>query len=184
MKIEHLKWAFVALVVAIFVPWWAVTYSRESSSQEAIESDPKFTKPKVTVNFSKNIQWDGQSFLGRGHNAGFWDWTPKGVALTPKGQNLFGDDATTISGDLVVGSRKITTIKSVQPKGAEREVLFLFSWTELTDMTKLLNAAPVIGKEYQAVALLAEESGVWKVKSLSTPDFTTALTILATETQR
>ena len=184
MKVEHLKWAFVALVIAIFVPWWAVTYSRESSSQDAIESDNKFVKPKVSIKFSKTIQWDGQSFLGRGHNAGFWDWTPKGVVLTPKGQNMFGDDQTSISGDLVAGERKITTIKSVQPRGLEREVLFLFVWTELTDTTKLLNAPPVIGKEYQAVARLAEEGGIWKLKSLATPEFTTSLDILATEMKR
>jgi hypothetical protein len=184
VKVEHLKWVFVAVVVAAFLPWWIMTASRESSSQDAIESDPKFAKPKVNVKFSKTIQWDGQSFLGRGRTAGFWDWTPKGVVLTPKGQNLFEDDQTSISGDLVVGARKLTTIKSVQPRGAEREVLFLFVWTELTDMTKLLNASPVIGKEYQAVATLAETGGVWKMKSLSTPDFTTSLLVLTTETSR
>ena len=184
MKVEHLKWVLVGVVIAVFVPWWAVVYSRESSSQEVLETATAFAKPRVKIKFSKTIQWDPQSFLGRGRKAGFWDWSPKGVVLTPKGQNLFVDDESDISGELVAGERKITTIKSVQPRGAEREVLFLFSWTELTDMTKLLNAPPVIGKEYQAVARLAEEGGVWKLKSLSTPEFSTSLDVLATETKR
>lgn len=184
MKVEHLKWAFVALIVAIFLPWMAVVHSRESSSQDFIESEKQFAKPSVKIKFSKTIQWDPQSFLGRGRKAGFWDWSPKGVELTPKGQNLFGDDQTSISGDVVIGTRKITTIKSVQPIGTGREVVFLFTWTELTDIAALLNAPPIIGKEYQAVAVLAEESGAWKLKSLATPDFTTSLDVLATETSR
>jgi hypothetical protein len=184
VKVEHLKWAFVAEVVVVFLPWMLIVHSRESSSQDFIESEKQFAKPSVKIKFSKTIQWDGQSFLGRGHKAGFWDWSPKGVVLTPKGQLLFGDDQTSISGDVVMGTRKITTVKSVQPNGNDREVIFLFAWTELTDIAALLNAAPVIGKEYQAVAVLSEENGAWRLKSLSTPDYNTSLDILATETKR
>ena len=124
-------------------------------------------------------------FLGRGRNAGFWDWSPKGVVLTPKGENLFVDRDGAIAGDLIAGKREITNIKSVQPRDdGSREVLFLFRWTELNDMAKLLASPPEVGKEYQAVAQLVEEGGAWKVKTLSTPDFTRSLDILTTEMSR
>ena len=57
----------------------------------------------------------------------------------------------------------------------------MYSWTELTDTVKLLTSPPVIGKEYESVAVLEEGKGGWKVKSLTTPEFTRTIDVLKTE---
>jgi hypothetical protein len=106
------------------------------------------------MSFRKDIRWDPQSFLGRGRDAGLWDWSEKGVVLTPKGQNIFGDNGKEISGDLIVGKCEISTIKSVQPRDGKREVIFLYVWKDLTDAAKLLSSPPVKGREYQALAVI------------------------------
>lgn len=181
MNVSHIKWVLVGVVIAVFVPWWLVVVARESACRQALELYSPLTDPKVTIHFDKTISWDPQSFLGRGRQAGFWDWSPKGVVLTNRGQNLFGDTPKDITGELVAGKREITTIKSVQNTADGREVTFLYKWTETTDAVKLLNAAPTIGKEYEAVAMVVEDASGWKVKSLADPEFTRALDILAAQ---
>jgi len=185
LNVSHIKWVLVGAVLVVFIPWFAVVMSRESSSQDAIENFKDFAQPHMTIKFSKTIPWDPQSFLGRGRTIGFWDWSEKGVVLTSKGQNIFAEPGgKDISGDVVVGKRKITTVKSVQPVGANREVLFLYAWTELTDVAKLFSKPPEIGKEYQGLATLVEKTGAWDVKALTTPDFSRAVEILMAETSR
>ena len=183
MNSAYIKWGLVAAVLAVFLPWWAVVYSRERSAKEAIEVYTQFDQPTMKMHFPKDIHWDPQSFLGRGKDAGFWDWSPKGIALTPKGENIFGDNGKEITGDLVVGKREISTIKSVQPRGDTREVLFLYTWTDFTDATKLFSTPPKKDKEYQALAVLSEKGGSWEVTSLTTPEYTGILDILTAETR-
>ena len=183
MNSAYIKWGLLAVVLAVFLPWWAITYSRERASQQAIEVYTQFTNPRMQMRFPKDIHWDPQSFLGRGKDAGFWDWSPKGVALTPKGENIFGDNGKEITGDLIVGTREISTIKSVQPHGDTREVLFLYTWTDFTDAAKLFNHAPQKGKEYQAVAQLSEKGGAWEVTSIAAPDYDGIMAILTAETK-
>jgi hypothetical protein len=183
LKASYIKWGLLAIVLAVFVPWSAMVYARERSSQQAIEVSTQFITPRMQMRFPKDIRWDPQSFLGRGKDAGFWDWSPKGVVLTPKGENIFGDNGKEITGDLVVGTREISTIKSVQPRGDTREVLFLYTWTDFTDATKLFSTPPQKGKEYEALAVLSEKSGGWEVTSLTTPEYSRVLDILTAETK-
>ena len=185
MRVAHIKWVLLAAVLVVFIPWVLITLSRESNSAQVIEDSREFSEPRIQFKFAKSIQWDPQSFLGRGRNAGFWDWSEKGVVLTPKGQNHFVENGPMIAGDLVVGKRKVTTVKSVQPNGDLREVIFLWTWTDTTDAAKLFNQPLQMGKEYQGVATLVDKGGgVWQVKSLSTPDFARTVDILKAETIR
>lgn len=183
MQVSHIKWVLLGAVVVVMLPWLAVVYSRERNSREVIEMYPEFAQPRVQIHFRKDIRWDPMSFLGRGRDLGVWDWSEKGVILTPKGQNMFGDTGKQITGDMVVGKREISTIKSVQPANGKREVLFLYVWTDLTDAAKLMSQAPVKGREYQAVATLSEKGGSWEVTSLSAPDYARSVEILTAETK-
>ena len=182
MNSAYIKWGLLAAVLAAFLPWMALTYSRERVSKEAIEVYQEFLQPTVKFHFSKDIHWDPQSFLGRGKEIGFWDWSPKGVVLTPKGENIFGDNGKEITGNLVVGKRQISTIKSVQPVGDTREVHFLYTWSDFTDASKLFGTPPQKEKEYEAVAILTDKGQGWEVTSLTTPEYTRVVNILTAET--
>src|SRR5258706_2850165 len=184
MNVSHIKWVLVAAVLVIMLPWFAVTYSREHSSKQAIELYTPFSQPRFQLRFNKSIRWDPQSFLGRGRDNGYWDWSEKGVVLTPKGENMFADDGKQIFGDMVVGKREITTIKSVQPRANQRDVLFIYRWTEMSGGVKLMTNPPPLGREYQAVATLSEKAGAWEVTSLSDPEYTHIFDILMAETKK
>ena len=182
MNSAYIKWGLLAAVLAVFLPWWALVYSRERVGKEALEVDTQFVQPTMKIRFSKDIRWDPQSFLGRGKDAGFWDWSPKGIVLTPKGQNIFGDTGKEITGNLRVGKREVSTIKSVQPVGDTREVRFLYTWTDFTDAAKLFSTPPQKEKEYEALAVLSNKGDGWEVTSLTTPEYTRVLDILTAET--
>ncbi|GEM_PF-6391692 len=183
MNSAYLKWGFVGAVLVVMLPWWAVVHTRERVAREAIELYTPFAQPTMKLQFRKDIRWDPQGFLGRGRDVGFWDWSEKGVVLTPKGQNIFGDNGKEIAGDLIVGKRQVSAIKSVQPVGDKREVVFFYTWSEFTDASQLFSKPPKKDQEYEATATLTEKDGGWEVTSLTTPEYQRVMDILAAETK-
>ncbi len=174
-----IHWILVLAVAAVFIPWWAMTGMRERTARLAVELHTSFTQPRLEFRFSKRISYDPQTFVGRGRVAGFWDWTPEGLVLTEKGSKFFRDDGPDIAAALVMGRRQITTIRSVQNKDGGRDTRFVYNWKEVSEpAAKLLSSPPHAGADYEGEALLAEESGVWRVKSLSTPDYEKPVAIL------
>ncbi len=175
------QWILVAAVGAIFLPWWGITAAREHSARLAIELHTPFLKPFLDVRFSKKIQYDPQTFIGRGRETGYWIWSPEGLELGSKGRQFFADtgDGESIAGAITAGKRQLDSVNSVQDRNGGREVLFNYSWTEISEpIAKLLNAPPKKGVAYRGKAMLVEENSVWKVQSMSLPDFDEPMAIL------
>src|SRR5438445_4488633 len=129
---ERLKWVLVALVAAIFIPWWALTAARDRSARLAIELHTPFVKPFLDVRFSKKIPYDPQSFIGRGREAGYWEWSPEGLTSTSKGRLYFEDAGDSISGAVAAGKREIRSIESVQDRNGGRQERFHYDRTNMS----------------------------------------------------
>ena len=173
------QWILALLVVAVFVPWWAYTAYGEHRARFAIELHTPFTRPSLELRFSKHIYYDPQTFVGRGRQAGYWEWSTNGLALTEKGGLYFRDAGDDLATTGPMGKRSITTIHSVQTRPSGLEVHFNYTWTEIAEpSSKLLNDPPKKGAEYEGMAMLTEQNGVWKVQSLNTPDLERTLAIL------
>ena len=174
----------VLLVAAVFLPWWGITAVREHAGRMAVELHIPFNQPSLELSLSKKIQYDPQTFVGRGRHAGFWEWSPEGLALTEKGRKFFTDDASSIWGSLTAGRRVLTNLGSVQDVSGGREVGFFYAWSEVSEpIAKLLNDPPAAGKTYRGRAMLVLENGVWRVRSLDTPDYDQAVALLLKEAQ-
>ena len=116
------QWILALLVVAIFVPWWAYTAYGEHRARFAIELHTPFTRPFLELRFSKHIYYDPQTFVGRGRQAGYWEWSTNGLALTEKGGLYFRDAGDDLATAGPMGKRSITTIHSVQTRASGLEV--------------------------------------------------------------
>jgi hypothetical protein len=179
MALRYLRFALVLGVIVVFVPWWVVVLARERNARQSIELFTPFTQPVLDLRFSKKITYDPLSFVGRGRVAGFWEWSPDGLILTPKGANIFTDFGDDIGGKLIAGKRRVDSIRSVQTHGTVREVRFRYVWAEITEPTaKLLNKPPKSGEDYEATATQSLEGGVWKTTTVKTEDFEKAVDLL------
>ena len=170
------------IVAAVFLPWWGITAVREHAARMAVELHTAFNQPSLELSFSKKITYDPQTFVGRGRHSGLWDWSPEGLTLTEKGRKFFTDDASSIWGSFAAGRRVVKAFGAVQDVSGGREVTFFYTWSEVSEpAAKLLNDPPVAGNAYRGRAVLILDNGVWRVKSLSTPDYDKALALLLTE---
>ena len=174
----------VLLVAAGFLPWWGITAVREHTGRMAVELHIPFNQPFLELSFSKNIAYDPQTFVGRGRQAGFWEWSPEGLTLTEKGRKFFTDNGPSFSGSIAAGRRLLKSSVSVQDRNGGREVSFFYAWSEVNEpVARLFNDPPLAGSVYRGRATLALENGVWRVKSLSTPDYDKAMALLMTQAQ-
>lgn len=173
------QWLLAMIVVAAFIPWWLYTSYGERRARTTIELHTPFTRPIFEVRFSKRIYYDPQTFVGRGRKAGYWEWSPEGLILTAKGAEYFRDAGEDYATASPIGRRAITSVQSVQTTAAGLAVTFKYTWTEVAEPAiTLLPTAPSQGAEYEGKATLAEEGGVWKVKSLSAPDLEKPMAIV------
>jgi hypothetical protein len=173
------QWLLAAVVVAAFIPWWLYTSHGERRARETIELHTPFSRPMFEMRFSKKIYYDPQTFVGRGRKAGYWEWSPDGLALTEKGAQYFRDTGEEYATSSPIGRRAITSVRAVQKTPDGLAVTFKYTWTEVAEPAiTLLPTAPRQGQEYEGTAALAEEGGVWKLKTFSTPDLEKPLAIV------
>lgn len=176
------QWILALVVVAAFVPWCLYTAYGEHRAKQAIELHTPFARPFLEMRFAKTIFYDPQSFVGRGRTAGYWEWSPEGLKITEKGLLYFRDAGTDLATALPMGKREVTSVHSVQNKPPVLEVKFTYTWTEVNEpAVRLLSPAPKKDGEYEGVATLVDEGGVWKLQTLSTPDLEKPLTVLMTQ---
>jgi len=179
-----LDWILLIAALLVFLPPVTFTLLRERESRLALELYEPFSRPSFDLSFPKTTAYDPLSFVGRGRQAGFWEWSPEGLTLTEKGRRFFADTPTSISGSVTAGRRRVTSIGTVEDRGGNREVKFLYVWMEVSEPAAvLLDHAPTAGAGYEGRAVLAKESGVWRAKSLNLPEYDKPLARLLDESQ-
>ncbi len=179
-----LHWILLIVALLVFLPPVTFTLLREHESRLAFELYEPFARPSFDLIFPKTTAYDPLSFVGRGRQAGFWEWSPEGLTLTEKGRRYFTDTPTSISGSITAGRRKVTSIGTVEDRSGNREVKFLYLWTEVSELAAaLLDRPPVAASGYEGRAVLTKEGGVWRVKSLDLPEYDKPLARLLDESK-
>lgn len=160
------------IAVVLFVPWVIMTGRSERETRRAIEMYEPFATPSFPVSFSKTIRFDPLGFLGTGITAGFWEWTPQGIALSDKGRPYFADTPDKITAIVGAGRRSISSFDGFQDRDGKRDVRFHWQWTEITVPAQtFLARQPKLGESYEGHAILSRKDGAWAVEKLDTPDF-------------
>src|SRR3989304_4570445 len=145
-------WKIAAALLAVFLIAEAYLAWRDQALIGALESAPAFATPELKLSFSKKIQYDPLSFVGRGARAGFWTWTPQGLELTPEGMKYFRMEGDMIVSQVQAGRRKVSRMrnKEMQDGRALRYTIdFFYEWTEISPpAVALLYPPPKINDEY------------------------------------
>jgi len=165
-------WKIAAVLVALFLLSQAYFSWRDSFLSAALNNSPAFAAPEFPLEFSSKIQYDPLTFVGRGARAGFWDWTPEGLVLTPAGSRYFRMEGERIISQAVAGRRRFSRLRERTTQGASERVSFFYQWEELSPPTvALLYPPPILGDEYLASAVLVPSGEGWEVTALETRDF-------------
>ena len=165
-------WKIAAALLAVFLIAEAYIAWRDQALIGALESAPAFATPELKLSFSKKIQYDPLSFVGRGARAGLWTWTPQGLELTPEGSKFFRMDGETIVSQGAAGRRRLSRIRERTTQAERQQIVFFYQWEEIASPTAaLLAPPPKLGDEYLASAVLARSGNGWAVSSLETRDF-------------
>lgn len=172
-------------VAAIFLPWMLFTVKAEHDARQAIENYDPFTLPDFRIKISKTMTWDSLGVLGRGNQAGFWQWTPTGIVLVDKGRPYFSDTPETIVCLVGAGRRQVTKIERYKDAGGKRDVRFLYRWTEVTPPARaLLSSPPDPDRDYDGHAILVKANNQWQVEWMETPHFDKPMALLKDEVQQ
>lgn len=167
------------LVLVLFLPWILLTGKSERESRQAIESYDPFRLPEFPVKFSRAMKFDPLGFMGRGMQAGFWQWTPEGLVLAEKGRAYFSETPEQISAIVGAGRRVVSKLEGFQDREGRRDVFFRYRWTEVTPpVSALLSTPPDPNQEYDGRAVLVKQDGRWRVEKLETPDFDRPMALL------
>ena len=170
------------VVVLVFLPWMLLTVKAEHDARQAIESYDPFTLPEFRIRVSKTMKYDPLGVLGRGAQAGFWQWTPAGMVLVAAGRPYFSETPEAIACIVGAGRRAVAKIERNQDREGKREVRFLYRWVEITPPARaLLSSAPDPGREYEGRALLVKQNGQWRVQWMDTPHFDKPMALLKDE---
>ena len=169
-------WRITAVLLGIFFLGQAYLAWRDRPIASALESYPPFAAPSFDLRFSRNFSYDPHSFVGRGARAGFWLWTPEALVLTEEGRKYFEETGGMIVSKIPAGARRIQRIRTNRSlNGAlngERQIEFLYEWTEVSPPASvLLVPPPRLGEPYPGSAVIAREAGSWTVRSFRTRDF-------------
>ena len=165
-------WKVAALLIAAFLLSEGYLTWRDSFLVGAINDAPAFGSPELKLSFSKKIQYDPLTFVGRGAHAGFWTWSPQGLQLTPEGEKYFRMDGDTIVSQAGAGRRKLSRIRDRVAAVDGEKVTFFYRWEELSPVTTaLLSPPPKLGDEYLADAIVTRRGGAWQVVSTEARDF-------------
>lgn len=162
--------AAVLFIVFLLVQGYLLI--RDRDFRAVIDNHAEFAQPALPLDFSRKKEFDPLSFLGRGQQAGLWDWTPEGLELTADGKNFFEQVGDQFISHASAGQRRVTRLSSVDSRDGRREIIFFYEWTEITPpAAAMLFPAPETGKEYLGRAVLEQDQGQWKVASFATQDF-------------
>ena len=165
-------WKIAAALLAVFLISQAYLTWRDSFAVSALNDYQAFAAPELKLSFSKNIQYDPLSFVGRGARAGLWTWTPQGLELTPEGSKFFHMDGEMIVSQGAAGRRRLSRIRERTTQGDRQQIVFFYEWEEISPpLAALLAPPPKLGDEYLASAVLARAGNGWAVSSLETRDF-------------
>jgi hypothetical protein len=172
-KLLLTPWGIAGLLMAIFFIGQAYLALRDRSVQTALENDPAFAAPALDLTFSKHIAYDPLTFVGKGAQAGFWQWSPDGLVLTDKGRQFFDESGDTFTSRVPAGKRRLKRIRTnTATASGDRQIGFLFEWSEVSPpAAALLSPPPHTNDEYPGEAVMTREGGAWKMKSLRTRDF-------------
>ena len=165
-------WAIAISLVSLFLVIQAWQYWGDRAVIAALDNDPAFATPEMKLEFSRTIQYDPLSFVGRGAHAGFWSWSPQGLNLTEQGSQYFRLEEGKIISQASAGRRRLTRIRLHTPREGGQEIEFFYEWLEISPAaTALLRPAPVLGQEFLARAVLMQEPEGWRVQSFEARDF-------------
>jgi hypothetical protein len=165
-------WKIAAALIVVFLLSQAYFAWQDSFLKSALNSDPAFAEPAFPLEFSRTIQYDPLTFVGRGSRAGFWNWTPEGLELTEDGGRYFRVEGDKILSQTVAGRRRFSRLRDRTPQGEAERVSFFYEWEELSaPAVALLFPPPKLGDEYLATAVIARSGGEWEITALETPDF-------------
>jgi hypothetical protein len=161
-----------AVLVIVFLLVQGYLAIRDRGLEASINNHAAFAQPAFPLEFSRKKDFDPLSFLGRGQQAGLWDWTPDGLELTQEGKNYFDQSGDRFISRGTAGQRRVARLSNISTQNGRREITFFYEWTEVTPpASALLFPAPRTGTEYLGRAVLEQEEGDWKVTSFETQDF-------------
>ena len=165
-------WKIAAVLIAAFLISQVYFSWRDSFIVSALDNSPAFAAPKFPLEFSKKIQYDPLTFVGRGARAGFWTWTPEGLELTPEGSRFFRMEGEMIASQAAAGRRRFSRLRERTTQGENEKIDFFYQWEELSPPTvALLFPPPELGDEYLATADLVHSGKGWELRSIETRDF-------------
>jgi hypothetical protein len=166
-------WGIAAAILAIFFLGEIYLAWRDRAAQAALEDFPPFTTPAFDLAFSKKIPYDPLSFVGKGAQTGYWQWSPDGLILTEQGRKFFEESGEMFVSKAPAGKRRLQRIRINQgTKDGDRQLDFIYQWVEVSPVAAvLLVHPPLLNEEYPGQAILTRQGGSWKVKSLRTQDF-------------
>jgi len=164
-------WKVAAVLLGIFLLVQGYLMWRDRGVMAAIDAHEPFAAPALPIQFSRKMEYDPLSFLGRGRQAGLWNWTPEGLSLTEEGKKFFEQSGEQFLSRAPAGRRRVTRLRDIGESGGRREVFFFYQWTEVAPPAALLYPAPQAGTEYLGRAALEQADGAWRVTSFQTLDF-------------
>ena len=165
-------WKIAAVLVGIFLVVQGYLSVRDRGVTAAIDGHEPFATPAFPLQFSRKLAYDPLSFLGRGRQEGFWNWTPEGLVLTEEGKKFFEPSGDQFSSRAPAGQRKVRRLSNIVARDGRREISFFYEWTEIAPpAAALLYPPPQPGEEYLGRAVLEQDAGGWRVTSLQTRDF-------------
>ena len=165
-------WKIAAVLVGIFLVVQGYLAVRDRGVAAAIDGHEPFATPAFPLQFSRKMAYDPLSFLGRGRQAGLWNWTPDGLVLTEEGKKFFEQSGDQFSSRAPAGQRKVRRLSNIVARDGRREISFFYEWTEIAPpAAALLYPPPQPGEEYLGRAVLEQDAGAWKVTSFQTRDF-------------
>lgn len=169
-------WKIAAVLVGIFLLVQGYLSLRDRGVTAAIDQHEPFATPAFPLQFSRKMAYDPLSFLGRGRQAGLWNWTPDGLVLTEEGEKFFEQSEEQFISRAPAGQRKVRRLSNIVARDGRREISFFYEWTEIAPpAAALLYPSPQPGEEYLGRAVLVQDEGAWRVTSLQTRDFDESL---------
>ena len=160
-----------AVLVIVFLLVQGYLAIRDRGLESSINDHAAFAHPALPLEFSRKMDFDPLSFLGRGQQAGLWEWSEEGLLLTEDGKTFFEQSGDQFISQATAGQRRVTRLSNITSGDERREITFFYEWTEVTPpASALLFPAPRTGTEYLGRAVLEQEQGSWKVTSFETQD--------------
>ena len=168
-------WKIAAVLLAVFLIGQAYFAWRDGFLVTALDTSPAFATPDFPLEFSRKIQYDPLTFVGRGARAGFWNWTQEGLELTLEGAKYFRMEGDMIVSQVQAGRRKVSRFRNKEMRDGRAlryTIDFFYEWTEiLPPAVALLYPPPKMNQEYLGRAIFYQGPNGLEVTSLEMRDF-------------